>query len=1544
MVQEHGLHEGDKSRLLRIARRHGYIACAAFIPMTRVRGGALILIRWETFGLRPTQALRYRTSLGGGVVTVVIPRTDLSPPLHLASVYVPVHPRARLTFLRRLRALHVLTQQTIVGADRNTVADLTLDVRYPTGVATSYSNQHASVWDSLMASLGLRDVFRHVEGERARLYTRLGTSVHTRIDCLFAPCHNSDIQWHRVSTAHAQHASWRSDHLTLIAQMNKETERPELGRGPRKINPKIFEEADMCLSIGKLYSEVRNRYPPNEYGHTQVLEKQLASLGSLMRDQSADLAKEAKLNPYLDKVISEGVKTAQTSDPSTRFQNLLKKVEAERAKARRRGPRNRREARRRTLFEEVSTKEFFGKFKGKHTRRYIGELFRVDSRGRVQTSARDQRNKRVDGETVSGVSDMLQTLTTYYTQLMSDKSSDPQAAEILLNKLREQPLSKKDSESIEGKIKEEEVLEAIAHIAPRKSPGPDGIPPEFYRRFATMLSTDMTEMYNECLKNRQLTPTMYLGEIILLYKKKDPRDVRNYRPITLLNLHYKILAKILVSRLKEVIETIISEEQTGFVPGRVITWNSHLLNLIQAYLDETDEEGLFIFLDCEKAFDRVSWTFLRNAARAIGLGPTMCAWIDTLYPDTTPHTTDTDSYDSQLEIIPSPATPCRRVVCNGHRGDYFALQSGVAQGCPCSPILFLLITEGLTRLINDDPSYQGIKVMGRVFKLSQFADDTVCLLRNFSDLRAMWKNIKIYEKATGMKVNVDKTEGLRLGRLRDRRYDIETRDHVHTHVRVGRDGAPRLHLHVSKGWGIKWCEKGEYIISLGIPIGWDFDLDTVWLSKYFKTKALMATWHDVERMSPQGSAMVGNAMVFSRFRYLAHCLAMSEKVSTAIQSDVQALIWGKDVQFDPEELGHGKVRRYMKMNAQYRRRNGGGLGLIHWESHLKGLTDITLFQYCNGRSMAWKPVLDWWFAKLPEGRSAVFSTIPMKRLIASRRRGCESALPPFYRNALSYLRETKMIPVQQDLFLNPQEVRADSLWYSPRFTIRNTNHADTWRDMFGLHTVGDLINPFTGSPYTFRQIRTRIINTLRVEGDMVIEDRGRDIMGFRQRAYIPINRLIKQWQSFARDIGEETLELAAAEEDEGMVQTARYSKVARAIMSAYDWRQGEGLGRQAQGVTEPYLPGGQVGKEGLGFRSRSRTKPAQPGTQRKGGGEIYGAKIQGELAFGYKGERNGQQVLEGVRCTSSGRLVRTGEIISTPPGLHVARAVIWDRGPVGLEGQFFPDPAGWTFEHADAGKTLQHMTIRIRTALHRHRVEEAPSCETKWPQVLKMEVPMREVWARLSNPVMSPRDYKSQFRIIHRSLLTRNIRPAPTHEHEAWPDDECDACRLCLMVPERFSHLARCYCIKKVFRKLVKLANEFKGEVGVLTLNPALIYLGVTSSRSVLPGALSVLHCLLWKFVLISYTRVDTEGTEFKPEEIWRASVLRLHNKIISRHEYLQDRANKQVRLGKNTHPLDSETHCQPLAHFESEDRETVQVSYSTPYRALMATVDITLP
>ena len=153
----------------------------------------------------------------------------------------------------------------------------------------------------------------------------------------------------------------------------------------------------------------------------------------------------------------------------------------------------------------------------------------------------------------------------------------------------------------------------------------------------------------------------------------------------------------------------------------------------------------------------------------IGFGPGICSWIDTLYSDDAP--------------------PRRRVVCNGHRGEFFELHSGVAQGCPLSPILFLLITEGLTRLVNDDPELEGITILGKTYKISQFADDTVFLLRNFDSIRRMWQLITgIYEPATGMKVNVTKTEGLRMGRLKREAYEREIGNHVHTTLRMRGSG------------------------------------------------------------------------------------------------------------------------------------------------------------------------------------------------------------------------------------------------------------------------------------------------------------------------------------------------------------------------------------------------------------------------------------------------------------------------------------------------------------------------------------------------------------------------------------------------------------------------------------------------------------------------------------------------------------------------------------------------------------------------------------
>eukprot|EP00965_Chrysotila_dentata_P022046 730302-Pleurochrysis_carterae.AAC.1 len=111
--------------------------------------------------------------------------------------------------------------------------------------------------------------------------------------------------------------------------------------------------------------------------------------------------------------------------------------------------------------------------------------------------------------------------------------------------------------------------------------------------------------------------------------------------------------------MKPVIQHIISPQQLGFVPGKRIDDASLLVKLIQAYTDKTNDEGLLIAIDFAKAFDRVSWTYLENAIKALGFGPKFADMI--------------------LLTINEAVPPLRKVKINGSLGVEFPLQSGVAQ-------------------------------------------------------------------------------------------------------------------------------------------------------------------------------------------------------------------------------------------------------------------------------------------------------------------------------------------------------------------------------------------------------------------------------------------------------------------------------------------------------------------------------------------------------------------------------------------------------------------------------------------------------------------------------------------------------------------------------------------------------------------------------------------------------------------------------------------------------------------------------------------------
>ena len=444
-----------------------------------------------------------------------------------------------------------------------------------------------------------------------------------------------------------------------------------------------------------------------------------------------DATKQRKLHrcdrkAHLRSILDHLVATASSVGPSARFHSVKQTLEKQVATAR--DPEACPEVKHgywaylSSLGEEVMSKRFLRKFKARFSNSDISSLHVTP----------DWTKPTIRDGVTSTPAAILEELQSYYTHLFRSRPSVD--SEPLLELLREKSLPTEVSSKIEGKITMEEVKLAIRRMGKAKSPGPDLLAAEFYQTFLDLVAEPLTTVLNEAHSRHELPASTKQGIVKLLYNKGDPRDVRNYRPLTMLNTDYKVLTSTLNRRIARVIHYIVSSPQLGFVPGRIITESSQLAKLVQAYLNENDEDGLLVALDWEKAFDSISWDYLHDAVRALGFGPDIQKWYAILY----------NPYDPQE----------RTIQANDKRSPPFHLNSGIPQGCPLSPLTFIFVSEALTRLIQTSPHYKGIDIAGRQFRLSQFADDTLLFLRSYSGLRAAWRLINQYSKATGMQVNM----------------------------------------------------------------------------------------------------------------------------------------------------------------------------------------------------------------------------------------------------------------------------------------------------------------------------------------------------------------------------------------------------------------------------------------------------------------------------------------------------------------------------------------------------------------------------------------------------------------------------------------------------------------------------------------------------------------------------------------------------------------------------------------------------------------------
>ena len=164
-------------------------------------------------------------------------------------------------------------------------------------------------------------------------------------------------------------------------------------------------------------------------------------------------------------------------------------------------------------------------------------------------------------------------------------------------------LKEQEKQKCEGLLTEKECEEAVKDMKNGKTPGSDGLTAEFYKIFWQDLKEAMLNSFNHSFQINSLSEIQKQGLITLLPKSsKDLTNLSNWRPISLLNVDYKIMTKAIANRIKTVLKVLIDSSQTGFIKGRYIGENIRLLFDIIEYTEENNIPGLLLFTDFEKSF------------------------------------------------------------------------------------------------------------------------------------------------------------------------------------------------------------------------------------------------------------------------------------------------------------------------------------------------------------------------------------------------------------------------------------------------------------------------------------------------------------------------------------------------------------------------------------------------------------------------------------------------------------------------------------------------------------------------------------------------------------------------------------------------------------------------------------------------------------------------------------------------------------------------------------------------------------------------------
>ena len=444
-------------------------------------------------------------------------------------------------------------------------------------------------------------------------------------------------------------------------------------------------------------------------------------------------------------------------------------------------------------------------------------------------------------DAISEPEDILKETHDFYKSLFDAEPGDEHATNQFLNDSFPK-LTDSAKEICEGPIAEGELRKAVQSMENNKSPGLDGLTANFYKKFWGLLSKNLTIVFNYAYENGQLSTSQRRGVISLLFKKGDRTQLKNWRPITLLNTDYKILTKALANRLQRVLPSIIHSDQTASIKGRTINDNIRLLHDVITYANENNLPLAVISVDQLKAFDRVSHDYLLKTLESFGFGPSFIKWIKTIYN-----------------------CACSSVKPNGWMTAFIDLGRGLRQGCALSMPLYVLTAETLAIKIRENKNVKGIFPPGskEELKLSQYADDTTLLLTDDDSITEAFKTFDLYERASGAKINKSKCKGLFCGAFSER---------------------------TDQPYNFEWFT--DYIPDkiLGQFLG-NVDCTTLnWRNKIDNIKNIIDAWRHRD-LSMKGKALVINGLLTSTIWYNVTSLPVPQWVIQQLETIIYDFFW-----------------------------------------------------------------------------------------------------------------------------------------------------------------------------------------------------------------------------------------------------------------------------------------------------------------------------------------------------------------------------------------------------------------------------------------------------------------------------------------------------------------------------------------------------------------------------------------------------------------------------------------------------------------------------